>query len=271
MTLTNPSIEIALTDAFPHYKYNENKEYYNMRIISVYETKLNPEKMPADQLEVAQFLRLWVEVTSPGELNIHIGSLRKTAKLSGKAILQRIYTIARMLDVKQIHLEDKARLEFETDKQILIYSPVNRLRHTRKRIIKESDLSIYWRTVKVKTILLSPLRILCGEPAYYAEEGFRAENQEEIDKYNKAQVEMTFAELMKSKPTLNLECHMELLNEFCDLPVRTFFQDVQTRLRSGIPEDMDFDFISKLIEDLMDCEFIRHSDYASLTKLIDNQ
>uniref|UniRef100_A0A6C0I460 Uncharacterized protein n=1 Tax=viral metagenome TaxID=1070528 RepID=A0A6C0I460_9ZZZZ len=250
-------------------KYDDDKKR-----ITVYETTLDPTTFSTEEKEAARFLLLSFTTKKDETEVIWIDVLRKTERLSGKRILDNVYEVANLLNIPEICLVDKANIEF--DIEVLSFDQGSSL-ESRKRIVRKEEEEktgkLCWHTMIVKTIPLSPLLILCGEPSYYAAEGFLAKDQVEINEYNKSQVEMTMREIATSPkwPICNMEIQekeMSCLDPYWDLPVRVFFQDVKSALRKNtIPEGIRFEFVKTFIEDLVECEFIKHNEYSTLHRL----
>ena len=270
----HPIITSAITATFPEYSFIE-REHYRECVFHLYETTSDPNLLSLEEKQVTHFLAILFhfpdDKLKKPVMSIEIEVLRKTAILSGKTILQRVTEIARMLRIPKLIIEDNAELEFTMER--IIGNSLEEGSNIRKRLINESS-QLAWTTVRVKTMPLSPLLILCGEPAYYAGQGFLLEDQEEIDEYNKSQVEKTIREMALSPiwpgfNTSNMEEQekpLKCLDGYWDQPIRVFFQHVKQILKAGIITEMNFDFIKQFIEDLVKCGFIRYERIVPLTK-----
>ncbi len=104
------------------------------------------------------------------------------------------------------------------------------------------------------------------------------EDQEEIDEYNRTQVEKTIREMAVSPiwPGFNTsdmedqEKPLKCLDGYWDQPIRVFFQQVKQILKAGnISEEINFDFVKRFIEDLVTSGFIRYERLVPLTKMIE--
>lgn len=281
MSIENHStiISTVIPTIFPHYRFVINK-CGGLLMCHLYETFHDPKLLSLEEKEATHFLALSFHFAGEEVCRIEIESLRKTAHMSGKAILQQIYKLSIKLCIKAIWVEDNASLEFDVEKLNKEGYKNNSVKDICKRI-STAD----WHMVKVKRLPLSPLLILCGQPAYYAGEGFLYKGQKKRDRYNKRQVNKTIREMASSGlwPGFNTgvdfskdcpheaqEKHLkvlECLDGYWDQPIHVFFQHVKNRLKPsiGIPEGMNFDFIKRFIEDLVKCEFI---DYTKLVPLV---
>jgi len=156
------NISAAIAGVFPYYRFVINK-CGGLLMVHLYETARDPVLLLLEEKEATHFLALSFHFAG-GKLEIE--SLRKTAHMSGKEILQQIYKLSTTLCIKEIHVEDNAMLEFDVEKVNNQTQEDTPSKDTRKRITAAS-----WQTVKVKTMPLSPLLILCGQPGYYPEKG----------------------------------------------------------------------------------------------------
>lgn len=281
----HPIITDAIAATFPEYSFIE-REHYRECAFHLYETTRDPNLLTLEELEVTHFLAILFhfpdDKLKKPVISIEIEVVRKTAVLSGKAIIQKVCDIARLLRIPKIVLEDMANLEFTVDNH------AKEGNNIRKRIITD-DEQLAWTIIRIKTMPLTPLLILCGQQAYYAGQGFLLEDQEEIDEYNRTQVEKTIREMAispiwpgfntsdkSSSSTEDQEEHLRILaclDGYWDQPIHVFFQHVKNTLKTGkngnISEEINFDFVKRFVEDLVKCGFIRYERLVPLTKMIE--
>jgi hypothetical protein len=279
----HPIITSAITATFPEYSFIE-REHYRECAFHLYETMCDPNSLTLEEKQVTHFLTILFhfpdDKLKKSVTSIEIEVLRKTAALSGKTILQKVSDIARLMRIPKIVIEDNAELEFTIDNHVKEADEADEANDIRKRIISKE---LAWTIVRVKTMPLTPLLILCGQHAYYAGQGFLLEDQEEIDEYNRTQIEKTIREMSVSpiwpgfntsdKPFHSIEAQEEhlrilaCLDGYWDQPIRVFFQHVKNSLKTG--KEINFDFVKRFIEDLVKCGFIRYERLVPLTKMIE--
>jgi hypothetical protein len=211
-------------------------------MVHVYCSDKGFEKMTFEEKKRHHFLQLNIRRKNrdfTGDVTrIHIEVLSKTPKKSGREIVQLVLGIATTLCVETVTVEDNTSIRLDSYGQIP----------------------------------LSPLRILCGKPGYYAALGFVSPDQEENDEYNEGRIKETLGELVRHdiwqgfRDDTWTESRIGYLEPFWKQPTYVFFCHVEEVLKSGkIPPEFPFELIRDFIEDLVKCGLIKFK-FELLTK-----
>jgi len=258
------SVQNAINAAFPGCSLYADTSCPYEYDVHVYCTDVGFEKMTFAEKKCKHFLQLvfrFENADFTGNVTcIHIESLSKNKNhsLSGKELVQKVCGIATTLCVETITVEDNTVIWLSDELKKPLPGQIL------------CGISEYYVERKMP---LSPLRILCGKPAYYAALGFVSPDQKENDEYNAKRIEETLTVFLRSdnwqgfRDATWSESDIEYLQPYWEQPTYVFFRHVEEVLKSGkIPPEFPFELIRDFIADLVKCELIKFKKLELLTK-----